>query len=103
MTRYRPGRKVGRTLYRQDGAEPSDADALVGLVDTPELASRICRALNRETSEAEHERQVRAKVAAEVAEPSVWADPSGRWSAEQADAARAMKQHIVRHITRGRS
>jgi hypothetical protein len=36
---WRPGRKVGRTLYH-DGK-------LVGLVDTPELAAGICDAMNR--------------------------------------------------------
>lgn len=42
--RLRQGRKVGRTLYRQLGAEPSDDDVLVGLVDTPELAAFIVAA-----------------------------------------------------------
>lgn len=47
----------------------------------------------------EIERQVRDKVAAEVAEPTMWPDPIGRWTADQADAARAMKAHITRRIT----
>lgn len=44
---------------------------------------------------------IREQAAAEIAEPSVWPDPFGRWTADQADAARAMKEHIVRRIARG--
>jgi hypothetical protein len=44
--RLRVGRKVGRTLYVQDGAEPSDADRLIGIVDTPDLAAEIARRWN---------------------------------------------------------
>lgn len=36
--RWRTGRKVGRTIYAQLGDEPSDADALIGVMDTRELA-----------------------------------------------------------------
>lgn len=43
----------------------------------------------------------RAKVAAEIEDPTVWPDPLGAWTADQADAARAMKAHILRRITRG--
>lgn len=42
----RTGRKVGRTLYIQLGKEPADSDPIVGLVDTPELAALICKAVN---------------------------------------------------------
>jgi hypothetical protein len=44
--RLRTGRKVGRTVYRQLGDEPSDADPLVGVMDTPELAARVVEAVN---------------------------------------------------------
>jgi hypothetical protein len=37
--RWRTGRKVGRTIYAQLGAEPSDEDPLIGVMDTPQLAS----------------------------------------------------------------
>ncbi|WUI00189.1 hypothetical protein OHR68_43105 [Spirillospora sp. NBC_00431] len=41
---WRPGRKVGRTLYvHVNGAETGH---LIGLVDTPELATKICDAVN---------------------------------------------------------
>lgn len=40
----RVGRKVGRTLYRQLGAEPSDDDPLVGVMDTRELADAVVAA-----------------------------------------------------------
>jgi hypothetical protein len=43
---WRTGRKVGRTIYRQSGPEPSDDDALIGVMDTPELAAVACRARN---------------------------------------------------------
>lgn len=39
--RWRTGRKVGRTIYAQVGEEPSDDDALIGMVDTPEIARRL--------------------------------------------------------------
>ena len=38
MGEWRTGRKVGRTLYNEDGE-------LVGLLDTPELAERVAGAL----------------------------------------------------------
>lgn len=40
MTRWRTGRTLGRTLYRDD--------VCVGMVDTPELAKSIVDAMNRE-------------------------------------------------------
>ncbi|HEY4452348.1 MAG TPA: hypothetical protein VGN13_12235 [Solirubrobacteraceae bacterium] len=38
--RWRVGRKVGRTIYAQRGERPADDDPLIGVLDTPELASR---------------------------------------------------------------
>jgi hypothetical protein len=35
---WRVGRKVGRTIYAQIGSDPSDDDALIGMMDTPSLA-----------------------------------------------------------------
>lgn len=46
MIRYRAGRKVGRTVYAQAYDEPTDADVLIGLMDTPELAALVVQALN---------------------------------------------------------
>lgn len=43
---WRVGRKVGRTLYVQVGAEPSDDDVLVGLMDTADLARLVVEAVN---------------------------------------------------------
>ena len=45
--KLRQGRKVGRTLYRQLGDEPSDDDPIVGLVDSIELAKIIVEAVNK--------------------------------------------------------
>lgn len=36
---WRTGRKVGRTIYAQQGTEPSDDDPLIGVMDTPEIAA----------------------------------------------------------------
>jgi hypothetical protein len=44
--RWRVGRKVGRTIYRQLGSEPSDDDPLIGVMDTPELARTAVEAVN---------------------------------------------------------
>lgn len=44
--RWRVGRKVGRTIYRQRGQEPSDGDQLLGLMDTPELAEFVVSTVN---------------------------------------------------------
>jgi hypothetical protein len=44
---WRTGRKVGRTIYRQHGTAPSDADTLIGVMDTPEDAQRVVDAINR--------------------------------------------------------
>jgi hypothetical protein len=38
---WRIGRKVGRTIYAQAGSQPSDDDALIGLMDTQELAAAV--------------------------------------------------------------
>jgi hypothetical protein len=46
MERFRVGRKVGRTIYRQTGQEPSDVDELVGVMDTPELAGLAVAGMN---------------------------------------------------------
>ena len=44
--RLRAGRKVGRTIYWQLGQAPDDADLLVGVMDTPELAAMVVEAVN---------------------------------------------------------
>jgi hypothetical protein len=44
--RWRVGRSLGRTLYRQTGSEPSKADEFVGVMDTRELADLVVAALN---------------------------------------------------------
>jgi len=43
---WRCGRTVGRTIYRQAGAGPSDDDVLIGMMDTPELAAEACAGHN---------------------------------------------------------
>jgi len=50
--RWRTGRKVGRTIYRQVGPGPSDADELVGLMDTPDLARMVVDAMNARDRES---------------------------------------------------
>lgn len=50
--RLRQGRRVGRTLYHQQGPEPSEDDPIIGMVDTPELAATIVAAVN-----AQHDRE----------------------------------------------
>lgn len=44
--KWRTGRKVGRTLYVVLGEESSDADILIGMMDTAELAEEVVRAHN---------------------------------------------------------
>jgi hypothetical protein len=43
---WRVGRKVGRTIYRQLGDQPSDDDPLIGVMDTPEDAFLVVSAVN---------------------------------------------------------
>ena len=45
--RFRIGRKVGRTIYRQVGDRPSDDDELVGMMDDRELAAFAVEAMNQ--------------------------------------------------------
>lgn len=45
---WRVGRKVGRTIYAQQGDEPSEDDPLIGVMDTEWLAEIACRAHNTE-------------------------------------------------------
>lgn len=51
--RFRVGRKVGRTIYRQLGEEASDSDVLVGLMDTVALAKLAVEALNEKHAREE--------------------------------------------------
>lgn len=44
--RYRVGRKLRRTLYRQVGPEPADSDQYLGIFDDPALAVLVARLLN---------------------------------------------------------
>jgi len=44
--RWRTGRKVGRTLYRQTGETADDRDELIGVMDTPQLADLVVTAVN---------------------------------------------------------
>lgn len=46
MNELRVGRKVGRTIYQQQGEAPSDDDPLVGMMDTRELAQAVVDAYN---------------------------------------------------------
>lgn len=51
MTRWRVGRKLGRTLYIQAGAEPdcdggTNGDTFVGLMDSRDLAQFVVDAVN---------------------------------------------------------
>ena len=41
MSKWRVGRKVGRTLYSMVGDEPSDEDVLIGLLDSRLIAESI--------------------------------------------------------------
>lgn len=43
---WRTGRKLGRTVYVQVGPEPSDDDLLIGMMDTPEIATEAAGAHN---------------------------------------------------------
>jgi hypothetical protein len=43
---WRTGRKVGRTIYAQTADEPNDHDALIGVMDTRELADHAVKAHN---------------------------------------------------------
>ena len=44
---WRVGRKVGRTIYQQQSADPADGDVLIGLMDSRELAQAAVDAYNR--------------------------------------------------------
>ncbi len=46
MERYRVGRKLGRTVYRQAGEEPSDEEEFLGIFDDPEFAEHVVALLN---------------------------------------------------------
>jgi hypothetical protein len=43
---WRVGRKVGRTIYVQEGDDPSDEDMLIGVMDTEYLAELVVEAVN---------------------------------------------------------
>lgn len=49
---WRTGRSVGRTVYRQRGADPAKGDDLIGLMDSPELATQVVEAVNDRTDAA---------------------------------------------------
>lgn len=43
---WRVGRKLGRTIYRQIGDEPSDNDVFIGIMDSTVDALTVVRAVN---------------------------------------------------------
>jgi hypothetical protein len=43
---WRTGRKVGRTIYEQQGQEPHDDDPLIGVMDTADLAATAVECRN---------------------------------------------------------
>jgi hypothetical protein len=43
---WRTGRKVGRTIYAQQGQAPSDSDPLIGVMDRPEWAAEAAVAVS---------------------------------------------------------
>lgn len=48
---WRTGRRVGRTIYVDDGnPDPNDGSKLIGVMDTPELAAEAVEAHNRRVS-----------------------------------------------------
>jgi hypothetical protein len=49
---YRVGRKLGRTIYRQLGDEPSLQDEFLGIFDHAEDAEHVVALLNKEEEEA---------------------------------------------------
>ena len=52
MARWRTGRTVGRTIYIQIADDPRKGDVLIGVMDTPELATLVVNAVNRIEDEA---------------------------------------------------
>lgn len=44
--RFRVGRHLGRTVYRQLSDDPDGTDELIGMMDTPEWGRRVVEALN---------------------------------------------------------
>jgi hypothetical protein len=43
---WRVGRKLGRTIYIQEGPEPSDLDLVIGMMDAPSYAHLLVDAVN---------------------------------------------------------
>ncbi len=54
--RFRVGRKLGRTVYRENPDHPGEGDELIGIMDTREWGRRVVEALNAQ----ERERSERA-------------------------------------------
>lgn len=48
VERFRVGRKLGRTVYRQLGDDPDGTDELIGMMDTREWGQRVVEALNEQ-------------------------------------------------------
>jgi hypothetical protein len=49
--RFRVGRKLGRTVYRENQGHPGDGDELIGIMDTREWGQRVVDALNAQERE----------------------------------------------------
>ena len=43
---WRVGRQIGRTIYLQEGDDPCTCDTLIGVMDTPDLAALVVKAVN---------------------------------------------------------
>jgi hypothetical protein len=51
FSKWRVGRKLGRSLYFQEGPEPSDDDRFLGLMEKAELAELVVEAVGRFNAE----------------------------------------------------
>lgn len=76
---WRTGRKVGRTIYEQHGPQPSDSDRLIGLMDTPDLADMVVRALNAAEFPASLAVQGTEKLGGNSPAPAATGNPAAVW------------------------
>lgn len=80
MTRWRVGRKLGRTLYLQEGDAPSDEDRFLGLMEKPELAEIVVESVRRFHDD------FRAPAEGDVWKPRLSDDPEHEDPLEVAEA-----------------
>ena len=95
---WRVGRKVGRTIYRQLGDEPSDDDPLIGVMDTAEDAAQVIATMAERSKALQENKRSKAlqenkKLRLKLDQLQASHDIGLRWQLVHADTGTVLTVH----------